>query len=73
MPYLPRVSHVSPEIPKMAIRGSFEAALRKGVTTALLVCKYYNKFMTHENYVVLNKTTGKTSSEYDFDRKHILY
>ena len=27
-------SHVSPQIPKMAIRGSYEAALRKGVTTA---------------------------------------
>ena len=34
MPYLPRVSHVSPQIPKMAIRGSYEAALGKGVTTA---------------------------------------
>ena len=34
MPYLPRVSQVSPKIPKMAIRGSYEAALRKGVTTA---------------------------------------
>ena len=32
---MPRVSHVSPQIPKMAIRGSYEAALRKGVTTAL--------------------------------------
>ena len=32
---LPRVSHVSPQIPKIAIRGSYEAALRKGVTTAL--------------------------------------
>ena len=31
MPYLPRVSHVSPQIPEMAIRGSYEAALRKGV------------------------------------------
>ena len=31
-PYLPRVSHVSPQIPKVAIRGSYEAALRKGVT-----------------------------------------
>ena len=30
---LPRVSHVSPQIPKMAIRGSYEAALRKGVNT----------------------------------------
>ena len=29
------VSHVSPQIPKMAIRGSYEAALRNGVTTAL--------------------------------------
>ena len=28
--YLPRVSHVSPQIPKMAIRGSYEAALRQG-------------------------------------------
>ena len=32
--YLPRVSHVSPQIPELAIRGSYEAALRKGVTTA---------------------------------------
>ena len=35
MPYLPRASHESPQIPKMAIRGSYEVALRKGVTTAL--------------------------------------
>ena len=32
--YLPRVSHVSPQIPEIDIRGSYEAALRKGVTTA---------------------------------------
>ena len=41
MPYLPRVSHVSPQIPKMAIRGSYEAALGKGVTTALEVIITY--------------------------------
>ena len=28
-------THVSPQILKIAIRGSYEAALRKGVTTAL--------------------------------------
>ena len=35
MPDLPRVSHVPPQIPNMVIRGWYEAALRKGVTTAL--------------------------------------
>ena len=56
MPYLLRISnvHVSPQIPKIAIRGSYEAALRKGVTTAL----GFENDAHHTFKIILSKCAG---------------